>query len=416
MGFEPFDEHLVVREHNRWLLGLSLGPGLVALGLLVLSALRLASSATVPPLVIVSALASLLVVRRNPAPSLHEESVRLEPDVLRVGKRAIPRSSIRDAQLVPLGNHQLVVRIWRPRRLPTDFIVRDKAEGQRMLRALGFDVSQTVTKFRSSSLVLRHWAFRSGLLFVVVPILFALVGGFLRTSPELFALLAKGLTVLGASTLLAMAMPSRIAVGADGILVTWLGLKQFHPMSKIRDAARYIDGFGNNQVVGVSITMEGGHVVRLPTGSARWDDDRASALVERIREAMDAHARGRVETAAALLGRRERGVREWIQELRAIGAGANADLRTAPVNPENLWRIVESHGAEPEARAAAAVALGPQLDDEGRQRLRVAVDAVADERLRVAIDAAASADDAALEEALGDVSDGGAAGEDARGR
>ncbi|MGO8998137.1 MAG: hypothetical protein ACLQVI_32865, partial [Polyangiaceae bacterium] len=70
----------------------------------------------------------------------------------------------------------------------------------------------------------------------------------------------------------------------------------------------------------------------------------------------------------------------------------------------------------PEARAAAAVALGPQLDDEGRQRLRVAVDAVADERLRVAIDAAASADDAALEEALGDVSDGGAAGEDARGR
>jgi hypothetical protein len=139
-------------------------------------------------------------------------------------------------------------------------------------------------------------------------------------------------------------------------------------------------------------------------GSLQWNDDRNSALMERIVEAMEIHARGNVDAAAAVLGRRARDVHAWIQELRAIGVGANADLRTAPVNPEHLWRIVESHGAEPEDRAAAAVALGGQLDESGKQRLRVAVDAVADERLRIAVDAALREDDAALEIALGEVS------------
>jgi hypothetical protein len=73
------------------------------------------------------------------------------------------------------------------------------------------------------------------------------------------------------------------------------------------------------------------------------------------------------------------------------------------VNPEHLWRILESHAADPEARAAAAVALGARSDDDAKGRLRVAVDAIADVRLRVAIDAAGGADDEALEKAMSEL-------------
>jgi hypothetical protein len=202
----------------------------------------------------------------------------------------------------------------------------------------------------------------------------------------------------------ALAIPARIDVGADGVLLRWLGTRRFIPLAHIRSLERTTEGIGKSRQVGVRLRLEDGDTVWLPMGDARWADERAGALLERIQEAMDTQAHGPVTATAALLGRRERGAREWIRELRALGAGANADLRTAPVEPEQLWRIVESHGAAPEERAAAAIALSPSLDPRGKERLGVAVDAVADERLRVAIDAAVKEDDAALEEALDEMS------------
>jgi hypothetical protein len=405
VALETFEGKLVVREHNRWLLGLALSPLLVALfafagpggyGLAV-------------PLTFASIVLAALVLRKNPAPILREAPVRIERGEARIGPLSLSRASIRDAQVVPLKGGQHTVRIWRTRKLPIDLVVRDKAEGREVLRALGFDASQTVTRFRGASRILAVRSMSRSLLFALFFGTFMVLQLILREQPELYVLGSKALGVVFAAALIAIMIPSRIAVGADGLLVSWLGLKWFHPLAKIRRVERYDSGLGGkDRTVGVAMTMEGGHVVRLPMGSAQWNDERTAALLERIAEARETHARGEVDAAAILLGRRERGVRDWIQELRAIGAGANADLRTAPVSPEHLWRIVESHGAEPAERAAAAVALGPSLDDEGKQRLRVAVDTVADERLRIAIDATVKQDDAALEEALSEVSDASA--------
>jgi hypothetical protein len=105
-----------------------------------------------------------------------------------------------------------------------------------------------------------------------------------------------------------------------------------------------------------------------------------------------------------LLDRRERPVGDWITTLRSIGTGANAAHRIAPVAPERLWRIVEDPSARAVARAAAAVALGARIDDEGRARLKAAADATAAPKLRIALFAAAdSAEEAELEEALRDL-------------
>jgi len=182
--------------------------------------------------------------------------------------------------------------------------------------------------------------------------------------------------------------------------------RRFIPSAKIVRVERYVVGGGGGRpVVGAAITLEGGEVLEIPLGmSGSWDEDRALAVVDRIREALETCRRGPVDPSASLLGRRGRDVRGWMDDLRAIGSGANATLRIAPVQPEVLWRVLESPGAAVEERAAAAVALARALDDDGRTRLRIAAAAVAETNLRIVLDAAATEDEGALEEALGEAS------------
>jgi hypothetical protein len=55
-----------------------------------------------------------------------------------------------------------------------------------------------------------------------------------------------------------------------------------------------------------------------------------------------------------------------------------------------LWRIVRSPAAEPSARAGAAIALRPALDEAGRQRLRRLAETTIAPRVRVVLEAAAA--------------------------
>jgi hypothetical protein len=62
---------------------------------------------------------------------------------------------------------------------------------------------------------------------------------------------------------------------------------------------------------------------------------------------------------------------------------------------------VVEYGKEPaEHRAAAAAALMPTLDDEGRARVRIAAQATTRAPLRIALDAVAAGDRRELGEAL----------------
>ncbi|MEJ7733904.1 MAG: hypothetical protein WKG00_32510 [Polyangiaceae bacterium] len=103
----------------------------------------------------------------------------------------------------------------------------------------------------------------------------------------------------------------------------------------------------------------------------------------------------------SVLERRARPPAEWVRELRAIGAGARADHRTPAVPVEALWTAVESIGAEPGVRAAAAVALRDSLDVAGRRRLAELAETTASPRLRVALEAVVTErEDEAVAEAL----------------
>jgi hypothetical protein len=219
-------------------------------------------------------------------------------------------------------------------------------------------------------------------------------------------LVGTDLTVLltvftAAAACVVAAVPTAIDVGADGVMLTWFGRKTFIPIAQIASVRMETRTFNRSQSTSTALVLKDGRVVNLGVESRAAGDDRAETLAERIREAIDTASGGSVESTALLLGRADRSVTEWIRSLRAVGSGAAAGLRTAAIDPDHLWRVVESPAASGRDRAAAAVALAVAPHDEVKARLRVAADAVAEPKLRVVIDAAVEGNDEVIEEALG---------------
>ena len=136
---------------------------------------------------------------------------------------------------------------------------------------------------------------------------------------------------------------------------------------------------------------------------------RADMVVERINEAVSERGRGGSADLAPweseLLSRGERAIEPWVEALRAIHSDVASFRKQAGGGIEALWGVLEDAAAEPERRAAAAVALTPHLDEGGRERVRIAARATAAPKLRIALEAAASDDEDAIAAALEEVSE-----------
>jgi hypothetical protein len=133
---------------------------------------------------------------------------------------------------------------------------------------------------------------------------------------------------------------------------------------------------------------------------AESPDERSVMIAERIREAQVIAARGPTAGSALLVP--ERGPRTavaWLAELRQLVGHDSYRRRASPIVTE-LWQAVEDANQDGVTRAGAAAALSPLLDDDGRNRLRIAAEATAAPRLRAAFEAAAAADEKQLASAL----------------
>lgn len=395
MKTPPFEATLAVRKANPWLTALAALPILGALALVIASmATGTAFWIVAPHLLIAAGVLGYMNARRKPRARLEPTRVHASETELRVGARVIPRERVRRALYLPLRRlDHAMVRVERKHRpLPIEFAVRDEAEGRRMLRAMGLDAAQSVAGFWTLSRTMANrWTPFLGVL-ALMPLMFAIALAAPHAMPVITPIvmgLAMGL----------MLYPTRVEVGADGILMKWLGRRRFIPASDIAGAVQYEEGMGNNRYVGVKVMLKSGQEVKVPVGS-RWSDDDAHALVERIREAVDIYKRGDVEASGALLDRGERAIGDWVRMLKSVGAGASATLRTAAMDSERLWHLLESPSAPPKHRAAAAIALATSDEDGARDRIRVAATAVAEPKLRVALEAASSDDEAKLEEAM----------------
>jgi hypothetical protein len=354
-----------------------------------------------PVLLIGGVVGSLFALSQNPWTSDVPGDFEAGAEGLFEGGRLIvPAEEIRAGFVVPDPPRGPRVRIQRKRKLSVEVRVSDDVEGRALLRALGLDATQRAATFSTPSQALTNpmWSIVLGVGFAVT---FTLLGIFNRA----IGLHGSGvqLPILVAYLGMMFATRTGITVGADGILRSWLGKKEFWSYGDIEGVSTFVDdSFWRKQKwQGIELTLRSGAKVRIPVVSKQaLQRSNLDLILERIREARESHRQGDPAAETALLARQARTVPDWVQSLRAIGSGAHVDHRTAPVAPERLFRIVEDPSLTASARAGAAVALGASLDAGGKVRLKDAAGATAAPKLRIAIEAAASGDDAALVEAL----------------
>jgi hypothetical protein len=404
-------EKASVVRHNRWWLALGASPYLVAFALLV-AAIGSGVWQIAIPVIHASLFGTLglfLAYRANRDPVSVPGGLRVDDQGVYQGDRLLARrADLQAGFLTPKGG-QVIVRLKRGARRPSVRIKLESVEeGRALLRALDLDASQTAVELRAASELLA-WSMSKqlvvllGPVFGVVATLFALAAG-VGAGPG-FAVAGPAL-VLGIVAWIfgLLFAPTRVRIGVDGIATRWLGKHRFIPFAKVRGVRSYEERSGGKVYLGVALTLDGGEIVKIPAGQKGFMSVDPSELEERIRQAHEIHERGGAGAVdPRLLARGNRGVGEWIAALRAIGAGANADLRTPPVPQDELLRIAEDASAEPLVRAGAAVAAGVAPD--ARKRLRVAAQTTASPALRVALErvSAEDASEETLAEALGDL-------------
>jgi hypothetical protein len=336
----------------------------------------------------------LWAYRRKPWARYRAVTVGASERGLELGERRVPAEQVGAAILVPRARaRQACVRVTlRGHHLPLDIAVTDVAEGRALLRAMGRDATRAAASFLVGSgtrgnpkrLAIAGLAVLAA---VVAPSLVAISLGIFT-----FAAFAAPLGMLAFVALLNL--PARLVIGADGISYRWLFSRRFIPYADVAAVASHAD----QREESLDIVLQSDETLRIPVGSSLLSAGSAAAIEERVDEALDAWRRGVDAGDEARLLRGARAVPDWIRALRAVGAGADAGPREAPLPRDRLWRIIEDPRADQAARAAAAVALAGEEGE--RDRLRAVAGATAAPRLRVAIEAAAGADDAAIGEAL----------------
>jgi hypothetical protein len=398
-----FRAHAAVIHRNRFLGPIAvtaavLGPVAAAIGVTA----DLPLLAALSPLLLAAGVGgSVYAFSRNPWTSEVVGDLEAGKEgVLERGRLYVARDQIRAGFLLPDPPRGPRVRIQRKWRLPIEIRVRNEVEGRALLRALGLDATQRAAEFFTPSRAMSdpRWAIVLGVGFAALSML---LGGFDAARGSR----GPGLQIPIVAAYLGFLFLTRtsLTVGADGILRSWLGKKEFWSYGDIESVKQYIDQrfWRKQKWEGIELVLRSGDSVRIPVSAKGWRNETGLELIiQRVRDAMESHRHGDPAADTALLARQTRTVSDWIQRLRAIGSGAHLDHRTAPVEPERLFRIVEDPSAAPSARAGAAVALATSLDADGKLRLEGVAEAIASPKLRIAIHAAAGGDDAALTEAL----------------
>ncbi|HVY44711.1 MAG TPA: hypothetical protein VHB21_02485, partial [Minicystis sp.] len=320
---ERFEGELVRLERNPWVLAGATLPAWLYLALLLSSHAVHGAAILGLQLVPIAIALVLLAWRANPWP--RRKVVRVEADALgvKVDGELVAHETLKDGLVAPGAAGTKVVLHRRGAAPAVELVAQGIAEARAVLRALGFDATQSVARFRTLSRVFAAtWYLFLPLL--LVPLAFA--GGlFAHAAP--FPFLFVPFIAVYASLML---VPSRVTVGVDGIEVGWFGRRRFVRHADVTAVMEYESGFGNSRYVGVELWLESGERVRIPIGQRRTDRERLTAILERITEAREAAKAPRGDVDPSLLARGDRPVPEWVRALRSLGAGANATMRTAP--------------------------------------------------------------------------------------
>jgi hypothetical protein len=294
------------------------------------------------------------------------------------GVRALAPAQIRGGWVEPRPEGPPVVHILASRRRSFAFVVRDLEGGRLLLRALGVDpASASAHYFTLARPLGEPRAFARTATLVALVLALGVVAGQVAAAALALAVVTLLVVFAGGTA------PTHVIVGADGILVRWLGTLRFVAWTSVLSVEAF-DGV-------VVLALEGGGwlTLRTPADHERYQPERA-AMIERMRVAWRAQVLARPDEETARLVRRAGGrTQEWVRAMRSM-VRVEHGYRTGAVPPERLWRVVEDPCADRVARTGAALALAPGLDEGGRDRLRSAAASCAEPRLRIALTTAAT--------------------------
>jgi hypothetical protein len=285
-------------------------------------------------------------------------------------------------------------------------VVADEREAESILLALRMDVAHATATFNAHDGGQRAQVIRvvvCGLAWMVVSIGSLLLREFSETIGALRPWwLLQGL-VQGADLLAYIALFThyavRVTVGADGVLVRpYLGRARFIPYADIQGVELVRDD--------IVLALRSGKSARFGMGAQKITAG-GSALLRRLKSGMERRTvADSPPLPSTLLARGDRTAHTWLVALKELADSAATAYRRPAVPADQFWRLVEDAEVPAEIRAGAAVALRVSLDDEGKERLRVASSACASPKLRAAFEAVRWArDEAAVEEALDAVSE-----------
>lgn len=365
------------------------------------------------------ALYNLYAAPQKPPPDRQTAPMEVEVErdvlVLRRGGRGadrIARPSLIEGWIDSFrGDHRVVLRqrggdlVW--------IRIADREEGQALLRGLGFGVEQHVYTARLVSIASEKLTHRARAAFGLAGFLFmlpmiALVAAVSVAPPPVVPISITPWAALFAVLLYFLAkvlLPRTGKVGVDGVTVTGFRSRKFHPFAGVSRVWADERGVWMQRASGLpTLLATMARMNALPSvGNAPLSAD-TMILLERVKEAVAANdATGASAARFSALDRNGRPVEEWQRSLRALleREASGYGYRQTYLDRDELARLVESAGAAPERRIAAAIALSSVKDDALQIRLRFATNACASEELRAALEQAAEGeiDEARLERA-----------------
>jgi len=289
--------------------------------------------------------------------------------------------------LVPRVRTHLVLKRKNGSTLEVATLHREQARA--LLDALGLGAAKVTAEF---SIAGRVWSAPGGIAAWLFAFVLTLVVSLVSVGPYALPIV---FTLPVTLALLALLAPAKVVVGTDAIVTRWLGARSVVPLDGVVRVETLAHRVRLHRRDGSTVDIR----VGMPGQYAHTSAQTVGALAERIETALAARAASNAPEAAAL-ARSERSVADWVASLRRALSN-EPGFRGAALVADRLWPLVEDASTNASTRVAAAVALAPTLDDEGRARVRVAASASASPKLRVALEAAAEDDVDRVVEALG---------------
>jgi hypothetical protein len=317
--------------------------------------------------------------------SLDGAIVRAEADQWAV---SFARDEVMEARVEPLLQG-CAIELWRRGGTVLRFTVGSLAEAHGWLDAADLALHRRVSRITLGA-SWHGWAFGVGYALVgmvVAPILAIPLALLIDVLDGPADKAAAVVLVWVAFTLFttARAMPARVDVGTDGVLVRRGFSKRFIPYAALYDVRSILGD-------ALSLHLRDGESLLLRT--TRPGDGSAVTAAQALNYALERWHRARGADDFGLLERRGRAIGAWREAVGAMLAPQGA-FRGVALDREGVLRVLEEPSAPAARRVGAALALADAAP-EVRERVRVVIDGCADEGLRRALEGAL---DGSLDEA-----------------